>query len=149
MDFRSSFVFKFLLNKSSKFHDFSSLLFETVFYYRVYGKQSSSGVSWKECHPSERLSSVLIMIIQAAPSLMKSKVHFQFNACGHHHLRLMLLKFIIFTKILNDAKIFTNFIVTFLLIVIRGEFYKVWLPNNIDGFCWGESLALRSVWVNY
>ena len=71
--------------------------------------ESSSGVSWKECHPSERLSSVLIMIIQAAPSLMKSKVHFQFNACGHHHLRLMLLKFIIFTKILNDAKIFRNF----------------------------------------
>ena len=32
MDFRSSLVFKFLLNKSPNFHDFSSLIIETVFY---------------------------------------------------------------------------------------------------------------------
>ena len=37
MDFRSSLVFEFLLNKCPNFHDFSSLLFETVFY----SKQSS------------------------------------------------------------------------------------------------------------
>ena len=123
-------------HKSPKFQDFSSLLFETVFYYRVYGKQSSSGVSWKECHPSERLSSVLIMIIQAAPSLMKSKVHFQFNACGHHHLRLMLLKFIIFTKILNDAKIFTNFIVTFLL---KKRFSSLLLMSKLVCFLSSDS----------
>ena len=52
------------------------------------------------------------MIIQAAPSLMKSKVHFQFNACRHHHLSLMLLlKFRTFimknTMIWNRKKSFT------------------------------------------
>ena len=37
MGFGNSLVFEFLLNKSQNFHDFSWLLFETVFYYRVYG----------------------------------------------------------------------------------------------------------------
>ena len=40
-DFWSSLVFEFLLNISQNFHDFFSLLFETVFYSRSYGMYSN------------------------------------------------------------------------------------------------------------